>query len=325
MNGSNGRGLLSPVTAFTKLWPPSLPTRQVLIERITNDLSSKSVFTDKYGTLTTDQAVENAKRIEDGASAVQLYAKQCSKLILELLKKGHVAATRETLFEEESFDICKGQREAEESEGLVLNKGHTLSQEESFDISKGQKAFIEAEEAEELLKPLKEPANAGRPEVEALDVMDLFSNALQGSNLSSLNLSDKALGEKDALKESASPVEVLEMAGNDITVEADSAIAACVAAKRDLNKLNLSENELKDEGRDGAVALADVVMKKEGFMLLNIDGNIISEEGVEEVREIFKKKPELLGDLDENDPDEEDEEDDELESKLKNLEVKEDD
>lgn len=37
---------------------------------------------------------------------------------------------------------------------------------------------------------------AGRPEVEALDVMDLFSNALQGSNLSSLNLSDKALGEK---------------------------------------------------------------------------------------------------------------------------------
>ena len=71
--------------------------------------------------------------------------------------------------------------------------------------------------------------------------------------------------------------------------------------------------------------MADVVMKKEGFMLLNIDGNIISEEGVEEVREIFKKKPELLGDLDENDPDEEDEEDDELESKLKNLEVKEDD
>ncbi|CAN6840200.1 unnamed protein product, partial [Brassica oleracea] len=114
-------------TKETKLWPPSLPKRQVLIERITNDLSSKSVFTDKYGTLTTDQAVENAKRIEDGASAVQLYAKQCSKLILELLKKGHVAATRETLFEEESFDICKGQREAEESEGLVLNKGHVAA------------------------------------------------------------------------------------------------------------------------------------------------------------------------------------------------------
>ncbi|KAJ4910743.1 RAN GTPase-activating protein 2 [Raphanus sativus] len=531
-----------PHTFSIKLWPPSLPTRQALIERITNNLSSKSVFTDKYGSLTVDHATENAKRIEDvafstanqqferepdgdGASAVQLYAKQCSKLILELLKKGPVAA-----------------------------KGETLSQQESpretvFDISQGKRAFIEAEEAEELLKPLKELGNgytkicfsnrsfglgaarvaepilaslkdqlkvvdlsdfvAGRPEVEALDVMNIFSNALEGSVLSSLNLSDNALGEKgvrafgtllkslssleelylmndgiskeaaqavselipsteklrvlhfhnnmtgdegavaiaevvkrspllesfrcsstrvdsvggialsealeccahmkkldlrdnmfgteagvslgktlssykhltelylsylnledegaiaiaEALKESASPIEVLEMAGNDITVGAASAIAACVAAKQELNKLNLSENELKDEGcveiaksleedhpklqyidmsnnyirRAGAVALADVVIKKEGFKLLNVDGNIISEEGVEEVKEMFKKKPELLGDLDENDPDgeegdddeeeeeKEDEEDGELESKLKNLEVNEDD
>ncbi|KAJ0238615.1 RAN GTPase-activating protein 2 [Hirschfeldia incana] len=529
-----------PHTFSIKLWPPSLPTRQSLIERITNNLSSKSIFTDKYGTLTVDQAVENAKRIEDvafstanqqferepdgdGASAVQLYAKQCSKLILELLKKGPVAAKRETLSEKESSP-----------------------RETVFDISKGKRAFIEAEEAEELLEPLKEHGNgytkicfsnrsfglgaarvaepilaslkhqlkvvdlsdfvAGRPEAEALEVMNIFSDALQGSVLSSLNLSDNALGEKgvrafgtllkslssleelylmndgiskeaaqavselipsteklkvlhfhnnmtgdegavaisevvkrspllesfrcsstrvgsdggialsealeccahmkkldlrdnmfgteagvslgktlssyrnltelylsylnledegaiaiaDALKESASPIEVLEMAGNDITVEAVEAIAACVAAKRDLNRLNLSENELKDEGcvkiaksvgddhsklqyvdlsnnyirRAGAVALAGVVIKKEGFKLLNIDGNIISEEGVEEVREIFKKKPELLGDLEENDPDgeegddeeeEEDEEDDELGSKLKNLEVNEDD
>ena len=85
------------------------------------------------------------------------------------------------------------------------------------------------------------------------------------------------------------------------------------------------------------MALADVVMKKEGFMLLNIDGNIISEEGIEEVKEILKKTPEVLGALDENDPDGEEEEDDEedeekegegndeLESKLKKLEVNEDD
>ncbi|KAG5408703.1 hypothetical protein IGI04_005022 [Brassica rapa subsp. trilocularis] len=177
--------------------------------------------------------------------------------------------------------------------------------------------------------------------------MNLFSNALQGNVLSSLNLSDNALGEKgvrafgtllkslssleelylmndavaDALKESASPVEVLEMAGNDITSEAASAIAACVAANQDLNKLNLSENLLRDEGciqieksveedhsklqyidlsnnyirRDGAVALAGVVMKKEAFKLLNVDGNIISEEGVEEVKEMFKKKQSCLG------------------------------
>ncbi|KAG2300110.1 hypothetical protein Bca4012_011719 [Brassica carinata] len=528
-----------PHTFSIKLWPPSLPTRQSLIDRMTNNLSSKTIFTDKFGALTKDQATENAKRIEDvafsaanlhyerepdgdGGSAVQLYARECSKLILEVLKKGPKAAAspppRETV----------------------------------FDISRGKRAFIEAEEAEELLKPLKEAGNgytkicfsnrsfglgaarvaepilaslrdqlkvvdlsdfvAGRPEVEALEVMNIFSDALRGSVLSSLNLSDNALGEKgvrafgtllkslssleelylmndgiseeaaravselipsteklrvlhfhnnmtgdegavaisevvkrsplvvdfrcsstrvgsgggvalsealegcarmekldlrdnmfgpeggvslsktlssfshltevylsylnledegakaiaNALKESASPIEVLEMAGNDITVEAASAIAACVAVKQELNKLNLSENELKDEGcvqiaksleddhlklqyidmssnyirRAGARALAQVVIKKEGFKLLNIDGNIISEEGVEEVKEMLKKTPEVLGSLDENDPDgeeeeeEDDEEDeeekegegnDELESKLKKLEVNEDD
>lgn len=522
-----------------KLWPPSLPTRQALIERITNNLSSKTIFTEKYGSLTTEQAMENAKRIEDvsfstanqqferepdgdGGSAVQLYAKECSKLILQVLKKGPVAKVE------------------------TVSDDSVTPRETVFDISKGKRALIEAEEAEELLKPLKEPGNAytkicfsnrsfglgaarvaepilkplkgqlkevdlsdfvaGRPEVEALDVMNIFSNALEGSILSSLNLSDNALGEKgvrafgallkslssleelyfmnngiskeaaravselipsteklrvlhfhsnmtgdegavsisevvkhspllenfrcsstrvgseggitlsealencthikkldlrdnmfgaevgvslsktlsnfkhltelylsylnledegaiaivNALKESASPIEVLEMAGNDITVEAASAIAACVAAKQDLNKLDLSENELKDEGcvqiaksmeedhsklqyidmsnnyirRAGARALAHVAVKKESFKLLNIDGNIISEEGIEEVKEIFKKSPELLGALDENDPDgaeeDEDEEEDEenenneLESNLKNLEVDED-
>nr|VDD33226.1 unnamed protein product [Brassica oleracea] len=531
-----------PHTFSIKLWPPSLPTRQALIERMTNNLSSKTIFTDKFGSLTKDQAMENAKRIEDvafstanlqferepdgdGGSAVQLYAKECSKMILEVLKKGPVCKAEQV----SSASPCK---------------------ETVFDISKDKRAFIEAEEAEELLKPLKEPGNvytkicfsnrsfglgaarvaepilaslkdqlkvvdlsdfvAGRPEVEALEVMNIFSSALEGSVLSSLNLSDNALGEKgvrafgtllkslssleelylmndgiskeaaqavselipsteklrvlhfhnnmtgdegavaisevvkrspllenfrcsstrvgegggialsealenctlmekldlrdnmfgteagvslsktlsrfkhlaevylsylnledegaiaiaNALKDSAAPIEVLEMAGNDITVEAASAIAACVEAKQDLNKLNLSENELKDEGclqiaksveeehlklqyidmsnnyirRAGARALAQVVVKKEGFKLLNIDGNIISEEGIEEVKEILKKTPEVLGALDDNDPDgEEEEEDDEedeekegeenneLESKLKKLEVNEDD
>ncbi|CAG7867107.1 unnamed protein product [Brassica rapa] len=66
--------------------------------------------------------------------------------------------------------------------------------------------------------------------------------------LSYLNLEDEvAIAVAKALKECASPIEVLEMAGNDITVEADPAIAACVAEKQDLNKLNLSENELKQK------------------------------------------------------------------------------
>ncbi|XP_021893846.1 RAN GTPase-activating protein 2 isoform X2 [Carica papaya] len=520
-----------------KLWPPSQNTRLMLVERMTNNLTSESIFTQKYGCLTKEDAEENAKRIEDvafstadthyerepdgdGGSAIQLYAKECSKLMLEVLKSG--AATKDS------------------RKGLTSEK-EAASQETFFDISKGQRAFIEAEEAEDILRPLKEPGNcytkicfsnrsfglgaahvaepilaslksqlkevdlsdfiAGRPEAEALEVMNIFSAALEGSILKSLNLSNNALGEKGvrafealfksqslleelylmndgiseeaaravcellpsteklkvlqfhnnmtgdegalsisevvkhspllenfrcsstriasdggialsealetcthlktldlrdnmfgleagiglskalskhadltevylsylnledegaiaiakALKESAPALQVFEMAGNDITAEAAPSIAACIGVKQHLTKLNLAENELKDEGaiqiakaleeghmelkevdmssnfirRAGARIFAQIVVQKQGFKNLNINGNIISEDGIDELKEIFKNFPEMLGSLEDNDPEgnleeesgEDDANDDELESRMKNLEV----
>ncbi|XP_023539238.1 RAN GTPase-activating protein 2-like [Cucurbita pepo subsp. pepo] len=530
-----------------KLWPPSDNTRNMLVERMTSNLTSKSFFTQKYGTLSKEEATDESKRIEDiafatanqnyenhpdgdGSAAVQLYAKECSRLLLEVLKRGpRVEADKE----EVGSDITSPPRET------------------FFDISKGRREFIEAEEAEELLNPLKEPGNsytkiclsnrsfgleaarvtepilvslkdqlkevdlsdfiAGRTESEALEVMKLFSDALGGSVLRSLNLSNNALGEKgvrafgsllksqtcleelylmndgiskeaaqavselipstdklrvlqfhnnmtgdegalaiaeivkcsplledfrcsssridseggvalcialetctnlkkldlrdnmlgveggfalskslayhvdlkelylsylnledegaiaiaNALKDTAPALEVLEMAGNDITTEAASVLAACIAKKSHLTSLNLAENELKDEGtiliskaleghikikevdmstnlirRAGARVLAQTMVQKPGFVLLNINGNFISDEGIDEVKDIFKKHPDMLGPLDENDPegvdgnedeDEDEDEDkdpvadendeDELGSKLKNLEV----
>ncbi|CAF2136672.1 unnamed protein product [Brassica rapa] len=159
--------------------------------------------------------------------------------------------------------------------------------------------------AEPILASLKHQLK-----VEALDVMNLFSNALQGNVLSSLNLSDNASGEKGVrafgtLLKSLSSLEELYLMNDGISKEAAQAVSELIPSTEKLRVLHFHNYS--------------------PFKLLNIDGNIISEEGVEEVREIFKKKPELLGDLDENDPDEEDEEDYELESKLKNLEVNEDD
>ena len=95
-----------------KLWPPSESTRQVLVQRLTNNLTSNSIFTQKYGALEKEEAEENAKKIEDvafntaneqydrepdgdGGAAVQLYAKECSKLLLEILKKGPAAKEKE--------------------------------------------------------------------------------------------------------------------------------------------------------------------------------------------------------------------------------------
>ncbi|URE41465.1 LRR [Musa troglodytarum] len=310
----------------------------------------------------------------DGSSAVQFYAKQTSKLMLEVLKQGPKPKDGE----------------------LTAVDRPVKSAEVVFDISGGTRAFIDAEEARKLLSPLTEQGNsfrkiclsnrsfgvdaarvagpilaslkeqltevnlsdfiAGRPEEEALEVMKIFSSALEGSVLRYLNLSDNALGEKEiflsylnledegaiaianALKQSAPSLEGLDIAGNDVTPEAAPALAGCVAIKKSLRMLILSENELKDQGavligkaleeghtqlreldlsanliqRVGARCLAQAVSNKPDFKLLNINGNAISDEGIDEVKEILKKGRncvDVLGPLDENDVEGEGEED----------------
>lgn len=525
-----------------KLWPPTQSTRLMLVERMTKNLITPSVLSRKYGLLNKEEAEEDARKIEesafavatqlyekepdgDGSSAVRLYAKESSKLMLEVIKRGPRAKV--------------------EGE-MALSEKAIAATETVFDISGGRRAFIDAEEAEEVLKPLKGHGNsykricfsnrsfgldaarvagpilaslkdqlteldlsdfiAGRPETEALEVMNIFSSALEGCVLRYLDLSNNAVGERGlrafgsliksqnelqelylmndgiseeaakalcelllsteklrilhfhnnmtgdegavaiseivkrcpaledfrcsstrvgseggvalaealqkctlmkkldlrdnifgveaglalskaipvfpdlteiylsylnledegaeslafALKDSAPSLEVLEMAGNDITPRGARALAACVGSKQFLTKLNISENELKDEGailigkaledghgqlvevdlstnsirRAGARVLAQAVVQKPGFKLLNINANFISDEGIDEVKEIFKGCPEMLGPLDENDPegedlDEEDGEEqegcgneDELEARLKDLEIK---
>lgn len=522
-----------------KLWPPSQGTRLQLVERMIKNLITPSIFSRKYGLLSKEEAEKDAKQIEeiafananqhfekepdgDGGSAVQIYAKESSRLMLEVLKRGPRA----------------------KEDGEVTSEKITTGHETVLDLSGGRRSFIDAEEAEELLKPLNEQGNsytkicfsnrsfgleaarvaepillslkdqltevdlsdfiAGRPEAEALEVMNIFSSALEGCTLRYLNLSNNAMGEKgvrafgsllrsqnnleelylmndgiseeaaraiselipsteklrvlqfhnnmtgdegavaiseivkrstvledfrcsstrvgseggivlaealrtcthlkkldlrdnmfgveagmvlsktlsafsdlteiylsylnledegaealaQALKESAPSLEVLDISGNDITAKSAASLAACIAAKQFLSRLNLAENELKDEGailigkaleeghgqlqevdlstnlirRAGARLLAQAVVHKPGFKLLNINGNYISDEGIDEVKDMFKNSPGLLGPLDENDPEGEDldedadeegaDNEDELESKLKGLEIK---
>ncbi|GKA59536.1 Ran GTPase-activating protein 1 [Tanacetum coccineum] len=134
----------------------------------------------------------------------------------------------------------------------------------------------------------------------------------------------------NALKDSASSLEVLEMAGNRFTAKVAPALAALVLAKKkSITKIGLSMNKLADEGAmviakalqedlsrltevdlstnkirsAGARGLSQAVVgKKQGFKLLNINGNFLSDEGVEDVTKIFENSPYLLGPLDENDP-----------------------
>ncbi|KAF5188176.1 Ran gtpase-activating protein, partial [Thalictrum thalictroides] len=293
-----------------ELWPPSQSTRLMLVERMTKNLSTPSIFSKKYGALSTEEAQENAKQIEetafvaanehyvrepdgDGSSAVQLYAKKSSKHMLEVLKRG-----LQTMEKVDSpcvtvFDISGGRRtfiEAEEAEEILRPlsvKGNSYSKICFSDKSFGLGA---ARVAEPILISLKDQLTERSPALEdfrcsstrvgseggitlaealknctSLKRLDLTDNmfgvevgvalsqalsshvGLVEAYLSYLNLEDEgAIALANAFKECTPSLEVLEMAGNNMTAEAAPALASCIASKHLLKKLNLSENELKD-------------------------------------------------------------------------------
>ncbi|KAJ0797081.1 putative WPP domain, leucine-rich repeat domain superfamily, WPP domain superfamily [Helianthus annuus] len=282
-----------------KLWPPSQGTRQILVERITKNLTTPSILSRKYGLLSKEEAEEDAKRIEaaafetanqhfekepdgDGGSAVQLYAKESSTLMVEAVKRGP--------------------RVKEEQQEITIEP-ITPEKKIVFDISKGKRAFIEADEAKELLKPLQEPGNnytkicfsnrsfgldaariaapilvslkgqltevdlsdfvAGRPEEEALEVMKMFSAALEGFDLRYLDISDNALGEKGVrafseLLSSQSNLEELYLKNDGISEEAAKAVVELIPSTQKLKILHFHNNMTGDEG---AIAISQLLKK----------------------------------------------------------------
>jgi len=158
--------------------------------------------------------------------------------------------------------------------------------------------------------------------------------------LSDLGLEDEgALAVIDALNEGSSQVTILELGGNEITEKVAPALAACIRSMKHLKRLNLMENELKDKGavivsnaikdgldslceldlsvneigRIGAVAAAQAVANKSDFKSLNLNGNQISEQGIEALQDVLAKSAAgatVLGPLDENEAEEDQEDED---------------
>ncbi|RVW55474.1 RAN GTPase-activating protein 2 [Vitis vinifera] len=166
---------------------PSQTTRLLLVERMANNLSTPSIFTRKYGSLSKEEARENAKQIEevafstanqhyekepdgDGGSAVQLMPKNAAEEAEELLRplKEPGNSYTKICFSNRSFGLGA----ARVAEPILASLKDQLKE---VDLSD----FI-----------------AGRSEGEALEVMAIFSEALEGCVLKSLDLSNNALGEK---------------------------------------------------------------------------------------------------------------------------------
>ncbi|KAG0624418.1 hypothetical protein M758_3G246100 [Ceratodon purpureus] len=208
--------------------------------------------------------------------------------------------------------------------------------------SDGGIALMEALRGGKSLRSIDIRDNMYGPEGGAALGLTLRSHAmLTEVYLSDLGLEDEgALAVIEALTEGASQVVVLELGGNEITEKVTPALATCIRSMKHLTRLNLMENELKDKGavtvsnaikdsvndlreldlsvnelgRVGAVAAAQAVANKSEFKSLNLNGNQISEQGIEALREALTKGVvgvTVLGPLDENEAEEEEEEEEE--------------
>ncbi|KAA8537809.1 hypothetical protein F0562_027611 [Nyssa sinensis] len=83
------------------IWPPSQRTRDAVINRLIETLSTPSVLSKRYGSMPQDEASSVARRIEDeafsaaadsasgdddGIEILQVYSKEISKRMLEAVK-----------------------------------------------------------------------------------------------------------------------------------------------------------------------------------------------------------------------------------------------
>lgn len=83
------------------IWPPTQRTRDAVINRLIESLSTPSILSKRYGTLPQDEASDTARRIEeeafaaagstangndDGIEILEVYSKEISKRMIDTVK-----------------------------------------------------------------------------------------------------------------------------------------------------------------------------------------------------------------------------------------------
>jgi len=99
---------LGPAGVSFSIWPPTQRTRDAVITRLIETLSSPSVLSKRYGTMSPDEASTAARQIEDEAFSVaassaasdndgieilQVYSKEISKRMLDTVKAKSTTAS----------------------------------------------------------------------------------------------------------------------------------------------------------------------------------------------------------------------------------------
>ncbi|KAI9073900.1 hypothetical protein K1719_044133 [Acacia pycnantha] len=256
-----------------KFWPPSQSTRLLLVERMTKNLTTPSIFSRKYGLLSREEAEEDAKKIEetvfttanqhfekepdgDGSSAVQIYAKESSKLMLEVLKRGpRVKEDGESINEQVNVT----------TETVYVVFGSLLSSqtylEELYLVNDGvseeaAKAVSELLPSTEKLRVLYFHNNmTGDAGATAIADILKHSPAMENFRCSSTIVgSDGGVALAEALG-TCTHLKKLDLRDNMFGVEAGVALSKVIPAFADLTEIYLNYLNLEDEGAE-AIAIA---------------------------------------------------------------------
>ncbi|CAA7048007.1 unnamed protein product [Microthlaspi erraticum] len=90
-----------------RIWPPTQKTRDAVLNRLIETLSTESILSKRYGTLNSEEAAAVAKSIEeeaygvasnavsdddDGIKILEVYSKEISKRMLETVKDRSASA-----------------------------------------------------------------------------------------------------------------------------------------------------------------------------------------------------------------------------------------
>ncbi|KAK4770977.1 hypothetical protein SAY87_031509 [Trapa incisa] len=112
----------APVTTNVtfSIWPPSQRTRDAVIARLMDTLSTPSVLTKRYGVVPAEEAASTARLIEeeafsaadggaaaddDGIEILQIYSKEVSKRMLDFVKSRSSSSAAPTVTPADSVDL----------------------------------------------------------------------------------------------------------------------------------------------------------------------------------------------------------------------------
>tara|TARA_B110000977_G_scaffold131107_1_gene167084 strand:- start:6295 stop:7869 length:1575 start_codon:yes stop_codon:yes gene_type:complete len=220
---------------------------------------------------------------------MRLYIKKAAELMkAEAVRLGEVAAESggagdQEVADADNFDLTSSDREfytqkrAEQVLAPLMAKGAAYWTVKLCTKSYGiDAANVVTKAFANIASTLKEvdlsDIIAGRPEEEGLKAMQIITDATLGANITAVDVSDNAFGEKGVractkMLQQQKGIESIRFINNGISEQAARAILELIASPQSLKKFHLGKNMTGDDGTEHVAALLAKAPNMEDFMM----------------------------------------------------------